>query len=112
MRALVLTLIILSITGVLLVQAGENKGAENMVLEGGSSGPVPFPHHRHQIAVAQCDSCHALFPQEKDGIGKRKADGQLASKQVMNKLCVQCHKERKKAGNASGPTTCTQCHRK
>jgi hypothetical protein len=36
----------------------------------------------------------------------------LAGKQVMNKLCVQCHKERKKAGDTSGPTTCTQCHRK
>ncbi len=112
MRVTVLAVLALAVLGVWGLHAEENRGADQMVLEGGGSGPVPFPHHRHQAAVAQCQACHVLFPQEKGSIEKRKAGGQLAGKQVMNKLCVQCHKELKKAGGASGPTTCTQCHRK
>jgi hypothetical protein len=39
-----------------------------------------------------------------------KAEGTLKKKYVMNKLCTKCHKEKKNAGQKSGPTTCTKCH--
>lgn len=104
--------IVLSLMGVCGLNAAENLGAEQMVLDCGNGGPVPFPHHRHQVVVGDCQVCHVLFPQEEGSINKLKAGGQLARKQVMNKLCVQCHKERQRTGQNSGPTTCTECHRK
>ena len=39
-----------------------------------------------------------------------KAEGKLKKKHVMNKLCTKCHKQKKKAGQKSGPTTCKKCH--
>lgn len=90
----------------------ENKGAEQMVLDGRNAGPVPFPHHQHQNTLGDCQVCHRLFPMEAGSINKLKDEGQLARKQVMNKLCIQCHKARIKNGELAGPTSCTQCHRK
>ena len=84
-RLLILALLIIS-TGAayaLTVQT-ENRGAENIELYGGKSGPVPFPHLAHQDAVADCKVCHELFPQEIGGIEKLKASGQLKKKQIMN----------------------------
>jgi hypothetical protein len=28
----------------------------------------------------------------------------------MNKLCKKCHREKKRTGEKSGPTTCKKCH--
>ena len=28
----------------------------------------------------------------------------------MNKICIKCHKLKKKAGEKAGPTKCSQCH--
>ena len=92
--------------------AAENRGAENMVLEGGSQGAVPFPHYSHQSRLGDCQVCHALFPQEAGSIQKLKAEGQLVGKKVMNTQCIKCHRTEKRAGNPSGPTSCTQCHQK
>jgi len=108
-RLLLVLLFMVSITVVVAVQA-ENKGAENISIFGGSRGDVPFPHHMHQNRLKDCNTCHAAFPQEADGIKKMKVAGKLKPKQVMNKQCVKCHKEQKKAGNATGPTTCSKCH--
>jgi hypothetical protein len=91
-------------------QAVENKGAENISLDAGEPGVVLFPHHRHQNALQDCKICHELFPQEKGSILKLKNEGQLAKKQIMNKLCIKCHRAEKQAGKPGGPTTCTQCH--
>ena len=86
------------------------RGAAQIVMEGGKSGKVPFPHHLHQENQADCMACHALFPQESGVVERLKSEGQLKAKQVMNKLCVKCHRERKKANQPSGPVSCKTCH--
>jgi hypothetical protein len=108
-RLPLMLLIMAFITVAVAVQA-ENKGAENIQIFGGSRGDVPFPHHAHQKRLKDCNTCHASFPQEADGLKKMKQTGQLKPKQVMNKQCVNCHKEQKMAGNPTGPTTCSKCH--
>lgn len=90
--------------------AVENKGAADMELEGGTRGKVPFPHHQHQTKLVDCKLCHDVFPQEKGVIEKLKKEGKLKPKYVMNKQCTKCHKEKKRAGEKSGPITCKQCH--
>lgn len=93
-----------------LVLAVENKGAATMELEGGNRGKVPFPHHAHQNRLEDCKICHDTFPQEKGVIEKLKKEGKLKPKHVMNKQCTKCHKEKRRAGEKSGPVTCKQCH--
>jgi len=90
--------------------AAENKGAEKIELNGGTKGKILFPHRRHQEKLDDCNICHSVFPQQAGIIEKLKADGKLKQKHVMNKLCTKCHRERKKAGQPTGPTTCTKCH--
>jgi hypothetical protein len=87
-----------------------NAGAPEIVLNGGSLGNVHFPHQRHQQTLVDCKLCHSLFPQKPGAIEALMAQGKLAKKEVMNTLCVKCHKDRKKAGEKAGPTTCTTCH--
>ena len=90
--------------------ATENQGAENIELDGGKKGKVSFPHRQHQKNLVDCQICHSIFPQEAGAIKKLKAQGALKKKYVMNKLCTKCHKEKKKAGQPSGPTKCANCH--
>jgi len=90
--------------------AVENKGAEKIQIDGGSRGAVPFTHRDHQERLGDCNVCHAMFPQEPQSLARFKENGQLKPKDVMNKLCVKCHKAEKKAGNKTGPTTCSKCH--
>ena len=92
--------------------AMENKGAADMQIDGGSRGAVPFPHRIHQDKIGDCKTCHAVFPQEPQSLSRLKKSGQMKPKEVMNKLCVKCHKAEKKAGNKTGPTTCSKCHLK
>ncbi len=88
----------------------DNKGAENIEIYGGSKGDISFPHHVHQDRLKDCNTCHSVFPQEADAIKKLKDSNQLKKKQVMKKQCIKCHKDQKKAGNPTGPTTCSKCH--
>jgi c(7)-type cytochrome triheme protein len=88
----------------------QNKGAENIEINAGTKGNVPFPHRQHQDRISDCKVCHSVFPQKSGSIQKLKAEGTLKKKYVMNKLCTKCHKEKKQAGQKSGPTTCTKCH--
>jgi hypothetical protein len=92
------------------VGATQNKGADKMVLDGGSRGSVPFPHHQHQTVAENCGVCHDSFPQETGSIQRLKTQGELAGKQVMNKLCINCHRSAKRAGKKAGPLTCSDCH--
>jgi hypothetical protein len=110
-RLAILILLIIS-TGVAYAYTIQttNKGAEQIELQGGKSGPVPFPHLVHQDALADCNVCHELFPQEIGAIDKLKASGELQKKQIMNKHCTKCHKKMKKEGQKTGPTTCKSCH--
>jgi hypothetical protein len=89
-----------------------NRGAAEIILEGGTSGQVAFPHQRHQEKLPDCNICHAAFPQKTGAIEELKAQGKLAKKQIMNDQCTRCHKEKKQAGEKAGPTTCTTCHAK
>ena len=108
-----LVLVAVVLMSVNLLAAEVNKGAEQIVLEMAKKGPVPFPHHRHQAAVADCNVCHSVFPQEPGSIRRLKADGTLkAQSSVMNKLCIKCHKARRAAGEKTGPVTCNTCHQK
>ena len=88
----------------------ENKGAAEITLPGGTRGPVPFPHHQHQNNLVDCKICHSLYPQKAGIIEELKAAGTLKKKQVMNKQCTKCHKQKKKEGLKAGPTTCAKCH--
>ncbi len=88
----------------------ENKGAAEIAIPGGTRGSVPFPHHRHQDKLVDCDICHSVFPQKAGIIEALKAQGKLQKKQVMNKQCIKCHKQKKQEGINAGPTTCAKCH--
>lgn len=102
---LLLTLATLAFTPV-----NEKQGAENISLFGGKRGDVPFPHRRHQEVNKDCSVCHTLFPREKGIIEALKKEEKLKAKQVMNKLCVKCHRAKAKAGEPSGPRSCNACH--
>jgi hypothetical protein len=88
----------------------QNSGAAEIVLDGGTSGNVTFPHQRHQAKLVDCTICHSAYPQKAGAIEELKAQGKLAKKQIMNEQCTKCHKEKKQAGEKAGPTTCTTCH--
>jgi uncharacterized membrane protein len=96
-------------TGAVFAQT-QNTGAAEIVLDGGTSGNVAFPHQRHQAKLADCTICHSAFPQKAGAIEELKAQGKLAKKQIMNEQCTKCHREKKQAGEKAGPTTCTTCH--
>lgn len=93
-----------------LAIAATNQGSKQIDLHGGTRGKVPFPHQRHQTAIGDCKVCHHIFPQTPGAIEALQSQGQLKPKQVMNKMCINCHRAEKKAGKPSGPTTCNQCH--
>jgi hypothetical protein len=107
---LVVSVALILMAGVWTAFAVQNDGAEQIALKGGSRGVVPFPHHRHQNALQDCNVCHSLFPQESGGIERLKAEGKLVKQEVMKKHCIKCHKSLKRQGSPSGPTTCAKCH--
>lgn len=106
------------LVGVLLVAAiaiaaEVNKGAADITLNGGTMGNIAFPHQGHQTALKDaCMSCHDMFAQETGIIDKLKAENKLGKKDVMNKKCINCHKAKKNEGVKSGPTSCSECHKK
>jgi cytochrome c7-like protein len=108
-RTIVAILIIIVFTGALAV-AVQQQGAKDIKLDGGQKGVVDFPHHLHQSAIGDCNACHSVFPKTAGIIKELKIQKKLKKKQVMNKTCIKCHKEKKKAGVKTGPTKCSQCH--
>ena len=101
---------VVAVSAVALSDGKTYNGPQNIEIEGGKRGNVPFPHHSHQENLGDCKICHSVFPQKTGSINDLKAQGKLKKKYVMNKLCTKCHKEKKKAGQKSGPTTCKTCH--
>ena len=97
--------------GAVVAETSENKGAEHMVLSGGSRGEVPFPHAAHQSSLKDCELCHSLFPQQPGAIEELKKQGTLKKKLVM-KNCTVCHRKTEKSGRNSGPTRCKTCHQR
>ena len=110
--------VLLLIAGLMIVGAAvadrgmssENKGAVEIMLDGGSRGNVPFPHHLHQDNLNDCQICQSVFEQKTGSIAELKARGKLKKRYVMNQLCTQCHRQGKRAGEKSGPTACAECH--
>jgi hypothetical protein len=91
------------------VWAAANRGPDQIVIDGGKAGNTPFPHHRHQDTLKDCNLCHNLFPQQAGAIEKLKQDGTLRNKQVM-KQCQSCHRKMAREGQKTGPTSCKKCH--
>ncbi len=115
-----LKLILLSVTAIsIMIISGVDysrgsdemdTGAEKMIIDGGSKGKVPFGHRLHQKNLGDCNICHTIFPKVKGAIVDLKKKEDLKRKQVMNKLCLKCHRAERMAGKAYGPTTCSKCH--
>ena len=108
-RTIVVILVIIIFAGAIAV-AVQNQGAKYIKIDGGKKGVVDFPHHLHQNVLGDCNACHDIFPKTAGIIKALKKQKKLKKKQVMNKKCVKCHKEKKKAGKKAGPTKCSQCH--
>lgn len=92
-----------------LVVAAENRGGEKLTIDA-SKGAVTFPHKEHQDNLKDCKLCHATFPQELGVIKKMKEKKELERKQVMDGVCLKCHKDYKAAGKDHGPINCNGCH--
>lgn len=88
----------------------QTKGSKDIDLSAGSKENIPFPHFKHQEVLKDCNICHNDFPQTAGSIAKLKADGKLEKKQIMNKLCIKCHKEKENVGEKTGPVSCSKCH--
>ncbi len=101
-----LSILILTTT----VVFAQNKGGKEQLLDGGKQGNITFPHHLHQVIAKDCMVCHGDFPQKSGALKSAKDSGELKKRQVMNKICLKCHRERKKAGEKTGPTKCSGCH--
>ena len=103
---LIIPLMMVGLSFVLFKTAvAQNKGAADMMLQGGKLGDVPFPHHLHQSVLEDCKLCHNLFPQISGSIEKLKAEGKLKKKEVMDR-CQACHRQK------TGPIKCGECHKK
>jgi cytochrome c-type protein NrfB len=89
----------------------QNKGAENILLQGGKLGSVPFSHHLHQKLLGDCNICHTLFPQVAGSIEKLKAEEKVKKKEAMDQ-CVECHKKGATTGSKAAPTKCSECHKR
>lgn len=86
-------------------------GAATMVLKGGSTGDIPFPHKQHQDAKIDCNACHKIFGQEAGAIEKAITAGTMKKKDAM-KQCQECHKAKAAEKAKTGPTGCKDCHSK
>jgi len=80
-------------------------------------GKITFNHGAH--ATIDCLKCHHDWkPSQTAGklckdCHKAKAEGKtISAKDAFHKNCKGCHDELKKAGKPTGPTACTQCHKK
>ena len=106
MKTKIVVLLIIAVFTSLTVMAVQNQGNKTIKLNGGYKGIVDFPHYLHQDSVNNCNVCHSIFPKTEGVIKRLRAEGKLTKKQVMNKLCIKCHKEK------TGPTKCSKCHTK
>jgi len=88
------------------------ENAAHIDINTGGKGLVPFSHQGHQTLLMDCSICHERFPQEAESILRLKNEGRLKKKEIMKGLCIQCHKDTRKAGQTSGPESCSQCHTK
>jgi len=104
-----LLLVMIIFTGA-VVFAIPDRGKEEINIDGGKKGNIDFPHRIHQDILGDCNICHAIFPKKPGIIKELKTQKKLKKRQVMNKICLNCHKSMKKAGKETGPTNCSACH--
>ena len=91
--------------------ANEKVIKEVFELSAGDKGDITFPHNKHQKALKDCTICHNLFPKKTGAITEMITNGKLQKKQVMDH-CLACHRKMKNDGEKTGPTSCSQCHKK
>jgi len=91
--------------------AGDDTGAESIVLKGGGLGSITLNHRLHQKVQTDCKPCHDLFPKESQVVEKMKGQGKLQKKNVMD-MCKNCHKSMADKGQKTGPTNCMDCHKR
>jgi len=103
---------VLIISGTMAVVGAQNMGTAQFSLDGGSKGEINFPHSLHQETLNDCQVCHGTFPMEPGVILKMKNKNELKKQQVMNKVCLACHKQNKAEGKKYGPVKCNDCHSK
>ncbi|MBF0204976.1 MAG: cytochrome c3 family protein, partial [Desulfamplus sp.] len=96
---IITALIILTVA---LVIASENRGQEILKIDATSKGEVTFPHKQHQDQLKDCKLCHDTFPQKPGIIKEMKSKKELKGKQVMNQVCIKCHKDYKADGKEYG----------
>ena len=89
----------------------QNMGSEIILIQGGGLGNVTLTHLNHQIVLGDCDLCHNLFPQLSGSIERKKKEGKLIDKHVMEQ-CRTCHVQRSENAEKAGPTDCKGCHKK
>lgn len=83
-------------------------------------GKVILTHKKHaETYKIDCLKCHHDWkPGQATGklckdCHKAKTEGKaISAKEAFHKNCKGCHDELKKAGKTTGPTGCTQCHKK
>jgi hypothetical protein len=107
---LLVALLLITVASMAFCKTEQDKGAKDIELHGGKRGNIAFPHRTHQEKLEDCQICHSVFEQKSGSIQALKSQGKIKKKHVMNKLCTKCHKEKKKAGEKSGPTKCKNCH--
>ncbi len=106
-----LTIGLITVTGMAVAVAAKNMGAPQLVISGGEKGDVDLPHALHQKSLEDCNACHNLFPQEAGAIDRLKAGDELKKMQVMRQ-CQNCHRDLLRAGKKAGPVRCNDCHRR
>lgn len=92
--------------------AVDTMGAEKIMISGGNRGDILFPHRQHQSRLTDCKFCHELIPKASGSIDALKSEKKISDKQVMNTLCIDCHRAKRVAGERSGPEACNMCHHK
>jgi Spy/CpxP family protein refolding chaperone len=93
-----------------LAAAASNKGAAHFVINAGSMPGISFPHRLHQDNNPDCQVCHRLFPEQIGALNRLKQEKTLKRMQVMNTVCIACHRQNRAAGKEAGPVICRGCH--
>ena len=74
-----------------------------------------FSHKKHADTLKDCKKCHHTW---KEGEKVKKCvechtkDSKVNAYKAFHTTCRNCHRDLKKAGKETGPTSCTKCHPK
>lgn len=106
--AIIILFVVLAVSGVF--------AAKDKIVYDVPYGKVTFNHSTHKI---DCLKCHHDWKSDQTSgklckdCHKAKTEGKaISAKEAFHKNCKGCHDELKKANKPTGPTGCTQCHKK